>query len=101
MYEMDEELQPPVEKIAEEGPDTGTAALSDLAAWAHRHPVLLQAGRCNHVVPSGLTEEQAEEALGQLNADDPGQERYRSLGDEGYTPFLGLETSWLTRICGD
>lgn len=57
MYEMDEEVQPPVEKLAEEAPDTGTAALTDIANWAHRHPALLMAGRCNHVVPAGLSEE--------------------------------------------
>lgn len=42
-----------------------------------------------------------EEELGKLAADDPPQERYRSLGDEGYAPVPGLETSWLTRVCGD
>ena len=46
IYEIEEEEgKAPVEKLAEEGPDTGTAALAEIAAWAHRHPVLLQALR--------------------------------------------------------
>jgi len=39
IYEIDEETNQ--EKLAEEGPDTGTAALTDIVNWAHRHPVLL------------------------------------------------------------
>lgn len=99
MYEMDEETG--AERLAEEGPDTGTTALTDLVNWAHRYPALLNAGRCSHVAPEGLAEEALEEELAKQAADDPVQERFRSLGDEGYTPVPGLETSWLTRVCGD
>jgi radial spoke head protein 4/6 len=58
IYEIEEEEgKPPVEKLAEEAPDTGTAALAEIGAWAHRHQVLLEAGRCTHIAPPGLSEE--------------------------------------------
>ena len=58
---MDEETGN--EKLAEEGPDTGTTALTEIASWAHRYPALLKAGRCAHVAPEGLADEALEEAL--------------------------------------
>lgn len=43
----------------------------ELANWAHRHPVLLEAGRCSHVPPPGLNEEQMEEYNAKMAAEDP------------------------------
>jgi len=61
----------------------------------------LKAGRCSHQVPEGMGEEEAGEYTAKLAEEDKVEERYRSIGEEGYVPLKGLEISWLSKTCGD
>lgn len=41
----------------------GTDDLKSLEAWANLHPIILKAGRTEHLAPEGLDEEAAAEKL--------------------------------------
>lgn len=60
---------------------------------------MLKAGRCSHVAPANMAEEEKEEFMGKLAEDDKVEERYRAINEDNAYP--GLETAWTTKICGD
>lgn len=97
LYEIDEETQEV--KLAEEFAIPGTEELKSLEAWGHKHPIILKAGRCSHIAPVGMGEEEREEYLGKLAEEDKVEERYRALNED--TPIPGLETAWISKLCGD
>ena len=80
LYEQDEESG--VEKFGEEFAMPGTEELKSLEAWGHRHPNILNAGRCSHFVPSTVPEEEREEFAGALAEKDPIVDRYRILAED-------------------
>lgn len=77
----------------------GTEELKSLETWGHKHPIILKAGRCSHIAPVGMGEEEKEEYLGKLAEEDKVEERYRALNED--TPIPGLETAWISKLCGD
>ena len=66
MAEPEDEGQKPEPKFAEEFVIPGTDELKVLEAWANLHPIILKAGRTEHVPPEGLDEEAAAEKLAAL-----------------------------------
>ena len=97
--EIDEESGQ--EKLADEGPDTSTGALSDLANWGHRYGNILNNGRCTHAPPADMPEEQVEEYMAKQAEEDKVEERFRAVNDEGYAGVKGLEFAWMNKTKGD
>ena len=97
MYEVDEETNEV--KLAEEFAIPGTQELNSLEVWGHKHPILLKAGRCSHVAPGNMAEEEKEEYMAKLAEEDKVEERYRALNEDNAYP--GLEIAWTTKITGD
>ncbi len=61
--------------FAEQNPET----------WVHHYPLILQAGRTAHIAPPGLSEEDSEAKIGELNESDPPCDRLRGLNEDA--PF--------------
>lgn len=99
IYEIDEETNEV--KLAEEFTMPSTTELNSLEAWGHTHPILLKAGRCSHIAPAHMGEEEKEEYMAKLEEEDKKEERYRALNEDTPYPSNGLEVAWLTRVCGD
>ena len=61
----------------------------------------MKAGRCSHLPPKGLPEEELAGAIEELELKDPSCERYREI--EAHTKFGGEEgqPSWISRVVGD
>jgi hypothetical protein len=53
--------------------------LRSLEAWGHRYPIILKAGRCTHLAPAGMGEEEAAEWSAKMAEEDKQEERYRAL----------------------
>jgi len=73
--------------------------LKSLEVWAHRHAIILKAGRVTHQEPVGLPEEEKDEYMGKLAETDPTVDRYRALNEDA--PMTGMETAWLSKVVGD
>lgn len=84
---------------AEEFTVPKTDELKDIKAWANFHPIILKAGRCSHLPPAGLPEEDAAAALEALEGSDPSTERFRDIGE--HTMFPGEQPAWLSKVVGD
>jgi hypothetical protein len=56
--------------LAEEFAMPGTEELKSLEIWGHKHPNLLKAGRCSHIAPAGMGEEEKDEYMAKLAEDD-------------------------------
>jgi len=97
LYEIDEETQEV--KLAEEFAMPGTEELKSLEIWGHKYPILLKAGRCTHIAPAGMSEEERDEYMAKIGEEDKAEERYRALMED--VPFKGLETAWISKVCGD
>lgn len=63
------------------------------------HPILLKAGRCSHIPPKGVSDEERDEILAKLAEEDKVEERFKALQED--VPVKGLETSWLSKVSGD
>ena len=77
----------------------GIDELKSLETWGHFNPIILKAGRCSHLPPVGMEDEAKEEYLNKLAEEDKVEERFRTLIED--TPIPTLETSWISRVCGD
>lgn len=77
IFEVDEETQE--EKLAEEPPAVGVEELKSLETWGHRYPIILKAGRCSHIAPKGMGEEEAGELMAKLAEEDKVEERFKAL----------------------
>ena len=97
IYEIDEESGDV--KMAEEPPAAETEALKSAEAWGHRHPNILLVGRCSHQAPEGLDDDARDAEIARLAEEDKVEERFRALSED--TPMPGLETAWLSKVCGD
>lgn len=97
LYEFDDETL--VEKLTEEFAIPSTEELKSLEAWAHRHMLVLMAGRISHTEPIGLSEEEKDEYMAKLGENDPVGERYKAINED--KPIDGMETAWLSKIVGD
>jgi radial spoke head protein 4A len=97
LYEIDEETNEV--KPAEEFAMPGTEELKSLEIWGHKHPILLKAGRCSHIAPQGMGEEERDEYLAKIGEEDKVEERFRALNED--TPIPSLETAWTSKVCGD
>ena len=86
-------------KLAEEGPSLTTESLKSLETWGHLNPVILMAGRCTHIAPQGMTDEEKDEYMAKVAEEDKVEERFKALQEDN--PVKGLETSWLSKVCGD
>lgn len=85
--------------MAEEAPALGLEELKSLESWGHLHPIILNAGRCSHIAPKGMSDEEVEEYMAKLAEEDKVEERFRALNED--TPIPPLESSWLSKVCGD
>lgn len=97
LYEIDEETNEM--KLAEEFGMPGTEELRSLEAWGNLLPVILKVGRTTHIEPVGMAEEEKEEYMAKLGDEDKTEERFRGINE--HNPMPGLETSWISRVCGD
>ena len=97
IYEIDEESQEV--KMAEEAPALGVEELKNLETWGHFHPIILKVGRCSHIPPVGMDDEAKEEYHEKLEAEDKVEERFKCINEDA--PIPSLETSWISRVCGD
>ena len=77
VYEIDEETQEM--KLAEEGPSLTTESLKSLETWGHLNPVILMAGRCTHIAPQGMTDEEKDEYMAKVAEEDKVEERFRMI----------------------
>ena len=96
---MDEEEGSNLVKYGEEFAMPKTEELKDLKAWGNNLPIILQAGRCTHLPPQGVSEEDMEAAIGELEGKDPTVERFREI--EAHTQFPGEQPAWISRVVGD
>ena len=78
-----------------------TEELKSTEVWAHRHPQILQVGRCTHQAPAHMNEEERDEYLTGVAEKDPVAERYMALNED--KPWRQLEppTAWISRVAGD
>lgn len=98
MYEVDEETNEV--KMAEEFALPPTGELVSMEAWGHKHPNLLKAGRCSHIAPQGMGEEERDEYLAKVGEEDKAEERFRGVNED--TPVTGPEgIAWTSKVCGD
>ena len=79
LFEIDEETG--VEKFVEDFAMPGTEELRSFEAWGNMQQVLLKAGRCTHVAPVGLEEEEAAARMEALEAEDKTEERFRGINE--------------------
>jgi len=86
-------------KLAEEAPAMGTEEMKSLENWAHLLPNILKAGRCSHVAPEGMGDEEKEEYMAKLAEEDKVEERFKALNED--TPIPSSETAWVSKVCGD
>ena len=77
----------------------GTDDLKSLEAWANLHPIILKAGRTEHLAPEGLDEEAAAEKLAALEEEDKKEERFRAISE--HEKVKGYESAWTSKIVGD
>ena len=97
LFEIDEETNEM--KYAEEFAVPGTEELKSLETWGNLHPIILKAGRCNHVVPESIAEDERDAYLEKLGEDDKTEERFRALNE--HQPMPGMETAWISKVVGD
>jgi radial spoke head protein 4A len=97
MFEVDEETNEV--KLAEETPDMSTEAMKSLENWAHMQPNILKVGRCSHMAPANLNEEQVEEYMGKMAEEDKVEDRFRALMED--TPVGSSESAWVSKVSGD
>lgn len=72
--------------MAEEPPALGTEELKTLENWGHMHPNILLAGRCSHIAPAGMSEEEKEEYMAKLAEEDKVEERFKALNEDAPVP---------------
>jgi hypothetical protein len=97
VYEVDEETGEV--KVAEEAAIPGFNELKSLENWVRLQPIILKAGRCSHISPAGMSEEEAEEWKAKQAEVDPVVERFKALNED--VPVKNLEVAWLSKACGD
>ena len=56
--------------------------LKSLETWSHQNPVLLKAGRCSHIAPGGMPEEDVEAYMADLAEKDKTEERFRIISED-------------------
>jgi len=77
VIEIDEETQE--EKVPEEEPSFNTETLKSLETWGHRYQNILNAGRCSHMAPLGMTDEEKDEYMAKVAEEDKVEERFRMI----------------------
>lgn len=98
VYEIDEETQDL--KMAEEQPDLGVEPLKSLEAWCHLPKHILKAGRCSHLVPANIADDDKEGYLEKLNETDKAAEPLFAINEDA--PMAGREGApWVSKVCGD
>ena len=80
IYELDEDTNE--EKFAEEFSLPSFDELKSNEVWGHRHPNLLLAGRCSHIVPDSVPEDERDGYLENLQEKDKEFERYRAINED-------------------
>ena len=84
-------------KFAEEFTIPKSDELRAVAAWSNVHPIILQVGRCSHLVPDGIEEPDAYRE--EKEATDPSVERFRGL--EEHVPMGENDPAWSSKVVGD
>jgi len=80
MYELDEETQE--QKFTEDFAIPPTEELKNIENWCHVQPILLKVGRCTHVEPEGLPDEEKDEYMAKLAEEDKTEERFRTIMED-------------------
>ena len=96
MYELDEETQE--QKFTEDFAIPPTEELKNIENWCHVQPILLKVGRCTHVEPEGLPDEEKDEYMAKLADEDKTEERFRTIMEDSK---INKQPSWSSKICGD
>lgn len=61
--------------------------LANLENWVHQNQNILKAGRVTHQEPEGVTEEEKEQIMTDLNEKDPVLERLKIIPEDKRTPL--------------
>ena len=85
-------------KFSEEFTFPKTDDLRDIKAWSNVHQVILQAGRCTHIPPANVPDEELEGVMGELEGKDPTVERFRDIGEHA---LFGEQPAWISKVVGD
>jgi len=89
-------------KFADEFAIPGTDDLKNLEGWGTLHPVLLKAGRCTHLEPLGMEEEEKGTYMEAKEVEDKTEERFRVISEQMPMPGAGEGVApWSSKICGD
>lgn len=75
-----------------------TEALRSLENWSHFWPSILKAGRCTHVEPEGVDDEEKAAIMEKLAEEDKAEERFKAIMED---TKLFKEDPWITKVCGD
>lgn len=97
LFEIDEETN--LMKFAEDFAMPGTDELKSLENWSNVATSILKNGRTAYVAPPDLDEEARDAYLADMGEKDPQVERFRALNE--HAPILGMESSWISKVCGD
>lgn len=102
LFEIDEESGEM--KFAEEFTMPGTDDLKLIEKWGNLHPLILKCGRCTHIEPEGIEdEEERNAAIDKMKAEDEGiEENFRGIDAHKPMPGQAEEAKpWISKICGD
>lgn len=97
LFALDEETNEV--KFAEEFAFPKTEELRDIKSWCNVHQIILKAGRCTHLAPEGVSEEDLAGMMEEMEAKDPTAERFRDIGE--HAPFAGEQPAWISKVVGD
>ena len=86
-------------KFAEEFAFPKTDELRDIKNWSNVHQIILNAGRCSHMQPVGVSEDDLPGVMEELEAKDPTVERFRDIGEHAL--FAGEQPCWISKVVGD
>jgi hypothetical protein len=82
-------------------PDLSTEPLKSLEAWVHLPKQILNVGRCSHIVPDDVPEDERDGYLEKLNETDKGADTLFHIAEDKAVPGSGRESSWSSTVCGD
>ena len=85
--------------MAEEPPAFGFDELKTLENWGHQHPIILKVGRCSHIAPTGMSEEEKDEYTAKIAEEDKVEERFKTIQED--VAVNSLDTAWINKGCGD
>lgn len=74
--------------------------------WSNLMPMILKAGRCTHIEPTGVDDDDIQAKKDALDQSDPQLEaRFRTINEQEQIVLKGKqgepEKAWISKVCGD